>query len=50
VKFYDLVDAAGDPKQGDIFGGGAPVKQDLLREALKAPEVQENTLQSVMGF
>lgn len=50
VKFYDLVDAAGDPKQGDIFGGGAPVKQDLLREALKAPGVQENTLQSVMGF
>ena len=50
VKFYDLVDAAGDPKQGDIFGGGAPVKQDLLREALKAPEMQENTLQSVMGF
>lgn len=37
--FYDLLDQAGNPKQGDIFGGAAvPDKAALLAEALARAE------------
>lgn len=32
--YYERLQAAGDPKQGDMLGGGAPSKMDLLDAAI----------------
>ena len=65
TKYYEALDAAGDPKQADIFGDVAPpTKDDLLQQALNdfendpsaaarvskvSPETRELALRTAVG-
>ena len=50
VGYYDRVVAAGNPGQGDMLGGGAPTKEQLLASAIaeaapaKAADIVQDTL------
>lgn len=47
-RFYDALQARGNPNQGDMFGGGAPDKAELLDAALRGATEDMSTAAAVV--
>lgn len=47
-RFYDALQARGNPNQGDMFGGGAPDKAELLDAALRGATEDMSTAAAIL--